>query len=96
MKNMRIFLLVLLCVLICSFTGSGQNTRLTEDLSGKFKKFSLNRLNSKTELDKVKAGKSITINADGKRLILSLVENDLRAANYRQIARTPNGSVEVP
>lgn len=56
-KNTKSILLVLTCVVIFSITGFGQSNGLTKDLSGKFKKFSLNRLDGKAELGKVRAGK---------------------------------------
>ncbi len=93
---MKSSLLVLTCVVIFSIIGFGQSNGLTQDLSHKFKKFTLNRLDSKDELDKVRAGKSITIKADEKKLVLSLIVNDLRAANYKQIAKTPTGDIEFP
>ncbi len=96
MQNLKSILLALASVVIFSMTIFGQNNGLSKDLSSKFKGFTLNKLNSKAVLNKVKAGGNITINADGKMLVLHLVENDLRAANYKQIIKTPAGDIEVP
>ncbi|MGI8641335.1 MAG: M12 family metallo-peptidase [Pyrinomonadaceae bacterium] len=96
MKKMKNILLLLICVITLSITGYAQNPGLINDLNAKFRKYNLVELDSRVELANVKAGKGMTLLVGGRRLALSVVENDLRSADYRLVFKTATGDVEVP
>lgn len=93
MKNLLSFLA---CIVVFNVAVYAQNVELVNDLNTKFRKFNLIKLDSRAELTNVKTGRGITLTIDGRRLTLSVIENDLRSADYKLTARTDTGDVKFP
>ena len=96
MKKIKSILLLLTCVFILNVTSYTQNQELVNDLNAKFRKYNLVVLDSRIQLANVKAGRAITLPINGRQLALSVVENDLRSANYRLVFKTITGDIKVP
>jgi hypothetical protein len=94
--KMRNLLLILTCAITLNIASYAQNPGMINDLNTKFRRYNLVRLDSRAQLDNVRAGRGITLTIDGRQFALSVVENDLRSANYRLVFKTANGDVEVP
>ena len=53
-------------------------------------------LDSRVELANVKAGRGMILPVGGRQLALSVVENDLRSADYKLVFKTLTGDIEIP
>jgi len=96
MKKAKNIFLILACVIALNATSYAQNLGLTGDLNTKFKKYNLVRLDSQLQRANARGGRGLTLPVGGRQLALSIVENDLRSADYKLVFKTADGDVEVP
>ncbi len=80
------------------FAGLSQNSTVRDDLSGSFRKFDIVNLAGNTSENINGNSRTLTFAIGGRQIELSLVPNDLRAANYRAEDTGPIGvrTIEAP
>ena len=96
MNKTKNLFLILACVITLNVTSYAQNLGLNSDLNTKFRKYNLVRLDSHLQRANARGGRGMTLPIGGRQLALSIVENDLRSADYKLVFKTANGDVEVP
>lgn len=95
-KLMKNSIITLVVAFLFTANVFGQSDQVKTDLAKAFKKFDVVKLNASVELTKVKAHQNIKIHTDGRDFEITLVEHDLRSADYKQSGQTTKGEIEIP
>ena len=92
--TVRLFLPSILLLSI-PVIGVGQSTKDREDLTNAFRKFDVARISSATSENISGESRTLSLTANGDRLELNIVPNDVRSENYRAEDTGPVGNRQI-